>query len=417
MSSSELVRVRHASKTRSHRVLRGFALSLALMAGFALVFAETYTAQLEGALVSVDIEPLLGPDRPAAPRNPVDGASGVPVNILLMGSDDRSGENGAIGGKEAGKRNDTTLLMHISADRSRIDVVSIPRDTVVRISDCERSDGTSQRGWTGLFNIAFANGAENGSNADGAACAIKTVESLTDIYIDHFVVVDFVGFRDMVDAVGGIPMCIPNAVRDDYSGTDLAAGPQVLNGTQSLAFARMRKGTGMSGSDLDRIDRQQELLKNLASKVLSAEMLYRPQDLTNFVKAVAGSMTMDEGFGDFDTLTGLAFSMRGINPNTDITFATAPVMGDPTDSNHVIFSPKAKAVWQAIIGDQPIAPLLDAQSNAPVNDMTVSTGAGSTTGTDPATATDTGATHAPAAPAGGSTAPSQEDILNACTAG
>ena len=400
MSSSELVRVRHATKTGRHRVLTGFVWTLAAVAGFGLVFAQTFKSKVEAEFVTRDITPLLGPDRPAAPKNPVDGASGVPVTILLMGSDDRSGENGVIGGQEAGKRNDTTLIMHISADRSRIDVVSIPRDTVVRIADCDRSDGTSQRGWTGLFNIAFANGAENGSNADGAACTIKTVESLTDIFVDHFVVVDFVGFRDMVNAVGGVPMCIPNDVEDAYSQTNLSAGPQVLNGSQALAYARMRHGTGLSGSDLDRIDRQQELLKNLASKVLSAEMLYRPQDLTNFVKAVAGSMTMDEAFGDFNTLTGLAFSMRSINPNTDITFATAPVQGDPTNPNHVIFSSKADAVWQAIIDDQPIAPLLDAQSSAPVNDSTISTG------TDPA-----------GAPAGGSTAPSQEDILNACTTG
>ncbi len=206
-----------------------------------------------------------------------------------------------------------------------------------------------------------------------------------------------------VNAIGGIPMCIPTDIKDAYSGTNLAAGPQVLSGSQALAFARMRHGTGLSGSDLDRIDRQQELLKNLASKVLSAEMLYRPQDLTNFVKAVAGSMTMDDGFGDFNTLTGLAFSMRGINPNTDITFATAPVVGDPADANRVIFASKAGSVWQAIINDQPIAPLLDAQSNAPVNDSTIATGTGVT---DPSTA-----------PVGGSTAPSQDDILNACTTG
>ncbi len=406
MSSSEHVPVRHAATVRRHRVLQGIAWVLAATAGFGLVFAQTYKARVEASFVTKDITGLLGPNRPAAPQNPVDGASGLPVNVLLMGSDDRSGENGAIGGQDAGKRNDTTLLMHISADRSRIDVVSIPRDTVVRIADCERSDGTSQRGWTGQFNIAFANGAQNGSNADGAACAIKTVESLTDIYIDHFVVVDFVGFRDMVDAIGGVPMCIQNAVKDPYSGTNLAAGPQVLDGTQALAYARMRKGTGLSGSDLDRIDRQQQLLKNLASKVLSAEMLYRPQDLTNFVKAVAGSMTMDEAFGNFDALTGLAFSLRGINPTTDITFATAPVVADPSDPNRVIFSSKARAVWDAIIADQPIAPLLDAQSNSPANEPT----------TEPATGT--GTVTDPSAPAttGGSTAPSEQDILNACAA-
>src|SRR5680860_492354 len=101
MSSSALVRVRHATKTRTHRVLRGFAWTLAAVAGFGLVFAQTYKTKLEAEFVTEDITPLLGPDRSAAPRNPVDGASGVPVNILLMGSDDRSGENGAIGGQEA----------------------------------------------------------------------------------------------------------------------------------------------------------------------------------------------------------------------------------------------------------------------------------------------------------------------------
>lgn len=403
MSSSELVRVRHAAKARRHRVLTGFVWALAAVAGFGLVYAQTNVAKFEATLTTVEIAPLLGPDRPAAPAPPTDGSSGTPVNILLLGSDDRSGANSKVGGDEPGKRNDTTLIMHISADRSRIDVVSIPRDTVVRIADCERSDGTSQRGWTGMFNIAFANGAANGSNSDGAACAIKTVESLTDIYIDHFVVVDFVGFRSIVNAVGGVPMCIPRDVKDSYSHTNLKAGPQTLDGNQALAYARMRHGTGLSGSDLDRIDRQQALLKNLASKVLSAEMLYKPQDLTNFVKAVAGSMTMDEGFGDFNTLTGLAFSLRSINPNTDITFATAPVVADPNDRNRVIFSSKAPAVWKAIVKDKPIAPLLDAQSNAPVNDQKISTGKDST---DPS-----------AAPAGGSNAPSEEDIFNACDAG
>lgn len=392
---------RHATRRRRHYVFQATAWTLAAVAGFGLVFAQTYKTKIESEFVTQDITKLLGPDRPAAPQNPVDGASGVPVNILLMGSDDRSGENGVIGGDEEGKRNDTTLIMHIAADRSRIDVVSIPRDTVVRIADCDRSDGTSQRGWTDRFNVAFANGAAHGSNADGAACTIKTVESLTDIRITHWVVVDFVGFRDMVDAVKGVPMCIPVQYADPYSGTYLNPGGQTLDGSQALAYARMRKGMNVNGSDLDRIDRQQELLKNLASKVLSAEMLYRPQDLTNFVKAVAGSMTMDEGFGDFDTLTGLAFSMRSINPDTDITFATAPVMADPADPTvTVVFSSKAASVWQAIKGDQPIAPLLDSQSNSPANDAVTSS-------TEPTVdATD-----------GGSQAASEEDILNACTAG
>lgn len=401
MTEYSTVKIRHATRQPGHPVLKVAAWGFAAIAGFGLVFAQTYKAQVESSLVTEDVSLLLGPDRPAAPLPPADGSSGTALNILLMGSDDRTGDNGTIGGKEAGKRNDTTLLMHISADRSRIDVVSIPRDTVVKIADCERSDGTSQKGWTGMFNIAFANGAENGSNSDGAACTIKTVEQITDIPIAHYAVIDFVGFRDMVDAVGGVPMCIPKAVTDDYSGTNLAAGPQVLNGTQALAYSRMRHGNGLSGSDLDRIDRQQQLLKNLAGKLISAEMLYRPQSVTDFVKAVAGSLTLDPELGDLDYVGGLAYSLRNLDTSTGLVFATAPVEAYPADKNRVQFSKGAEQVWAAIIADQPIAPLLDAQSASPAN-------SGDT------------AADAPAAPTEGTTAVdpnSEEGILSACQTG
>jgi len=400
MTEQTDVHIRHAAKRPGHPVLKGITWLVAATAGFGLVFVQTYKAQVESHITTEDISQLLGPDRPAAALPPVDGSSGAAVNILLMGSDDRSGENASIGGKEGGKRNDTTLIMHISADRSRIDVVSIPRDTVVKIPDCDRSDGSSQKGWTDLFNVAFANGAAKGSNADGAACTIKTVEKLTGIPIDHWAVIDFVGFRDMVDAVGGVPVCIPVKYADAYSGTYLDPGPQVLDGSQAIGYVRMRHGKNVSGSDLDRIDRQQEFLKNLASKVLSAQMLYRPQDVTNFIKAVADSLTVDNDLGSLDYVGGLGFSMRNLNPSTGLVFATAPVVGDPTNANHVIFSSKAAAIWQAIIADQPIAPLLDAQSNSPAN---TATGAA----TDPGTPATDGA--APAVDPN-----SQEGILAAC---
>ncbi|NTV40374.1 MAG: LytR family transcriptional regulator, partial [Demequinaceae bacterium] len=245
--------------------------------------------------------------------------------------------------------------------------------------------------------------AKKGSNAAGAACTIKTVEAITGIRIDHFAVIDFVGFQNMVNAVGGVPMCIPEDTYDPYSGTSLAAGGQVLDGQQALAYARMRHGTGLSGSDLDRIDRQQQLLKNLASKILSAQMLYRPQDVTNFVKAVADSLTVDEELGSLDYLGGLAYSLRGLNPSSGIVMSTAPVETYPADRNRVQFSKKAGAVWAALIADQPIAPLLDAQSESPANTATDAGGAV----TDPGTPATAGATPA--------TDPnSQDGILAAC---
>lgn len=412
MSEQIDVRVRHAATKQGHPVIKGVTWLMAAAAGFGLVFVQTYKAQVESHITTEDISPLLGPDRPAAALPPEDGSSGKAVNILLMGSDDRSGENGAIGGDEAGKRNDTTLIMHISADRSRIDVVSIPRDTVVRVADCTLEDGSTVKGWTGMFNIAFANGAKEGSNAAGAACTIKTVESITGLFIDHFAVIDFVGFRDMVDAVGGVPMCIPNDVTDAYSGTNLTAGGQVLNGTQALAYARMRHGDGLSGSDLDRIDRQQQLLKNLASKILSAEMLYRPQDVTNFVKAVADSLTVDEELGDLDFLLGLAYSLRNLDPNTGIVMSTAPVETYPADKNRVQFSAKAQSIWDAIYNDQPIASLLDDQSASPANAVDATTDAGTGTATDPGTTTDTTTDTGTTAAVDPS---SEEGIIAACT--
>ena len=122
----------------------------------------------------------------------------------------------------------------------------------------------------------------------------------------------------------------------------------------------------ITGSDLDRIDRQQEFLKNMAKKVLSAEMLYRPQDITNFLGAVADSLTVDPQMGDLTYVAGLGFSLRNLDPSAGIVMATAPIGTYPADPNRVQFTSAADAVWSALATDQPIAPLLDSQSASPV---------------------------------------------------
>ena len=409
MSETQYVRARHATKITGHPILKFVAFSAIAAVSFTAVFVQTYVGKVEARITTENIDPLLGPDRPEIVVNPEDGAAGRALNIVLMGSDDRSGENAAIGGFEQGKRNDTTLIMHISADRERVEVVSIPRDTMVQISDCERSDGTSQRGWKAEFNVAFANGAANGNNADGAACTVKTIEALTNIYIDHYAVIDFVGFRDMVNAVNGVPMCIPYEYADAYSGTYLSPGPQVLTGDQAISYVRMRKGKNVTGSDLDRIDRQQEFLKNLARKVLSAEMLYRPQEVTNFIKAVADSLTVDEKLGDVNYLGGLAFSLRHLDPGSGIVMATAPIETYPENPYRVQFNRKAPAMWEAIRNDQPIAPLLDQQSASPANEV-------GATSPDAGGSADGGAS-GDASGGSDTSAHSEEAILNACQVG
>lgn len=423
MNSSELVTVRHARRTPGRPGLRYTALAVASVLVFGAVVAQSFKTHVEDAFTAKDVDGLLGPDRPAAQGNPNDPSAGQPVNILLMGSDSRSGVNAILGGEEDGKRSDTTLIMHISSDRSRVELVSIPRDTMVQLAECQRSDGSTQKPYFGMFNEAFANGvSKTGLDSDGAACTIRTVESLTGIRLDHYAVIDFEGFVNMVDAVKGVPMCIPKQYADPDSGTFLNPGPQVLNGNQAVAYVRMRHGKNTNGSDLDRIDRQQQFLKNLASKVISADMLYRPQEITNFIQAVASSMTVDESLGDLDFLAGLAFSLRSLSPSAGIVMATAPVEAYPADTNRVQFSKRAKDMWAAILNDQPIAPLLDAQSASPANspEVTQAPVPPVEPTTQPTTAPSTPATQGPVAPS--SPAPavdpnSEQGILDACQVG
>ncbi len=382
MSAPTTRTVRHATRRPGHPVLTGFAWAAATLVGFGAVLTQTYVSKAEAQITTIDIEALLGPDRPAPALPPADGAAGLALNIVLIGSDARDGENESIGGYEAGMRSDTALLMHISADRSRVEVISFPRDSMVKLAPCTRANGTTQRTYTGMFNEAFANGATGAADsatamAYGAACTIATIESLTNIRVDHYAVVDFSGMVRTVDAVGGVPMCIQKDVYDKYTGLDLKAGPIVMDGYTATQYARMRHGTGLSGSDLDRIDRQQILLKNLARKVMGTEVLFNPKALTDFLAAALSSVTVDPQLGDITYDAGLAFSLRNLNLSEDLIMGTVPVRGYAPDPNRVEFIPQASAaIFAAIANDQPIVDLLDKQSTSPANDLGPSPSAG-----------------------------------------
>lgn len=318
--------------------------------GFGVVYAQTLTHQIDGAFDSRDVGTIVT-NRPV---KPTDGEAGAALNILLMGSDQRDGDNADIGGYFEGMRNDTTIIMHVSADRSRVELVSIPRDTQVAISDCTLFDGTVVKGGTGDFNTSFANGGKHGDAAEAAACVINTVEDLTGIYIDHYAVVDFTGFATMIDSLGGVPMCIPQAISSKKAKLHLEAGPQVLDGTTALAFARLRTAEtgGVSGSDLQRITRQQELLSQIAATALSKNLLADAGELTGFVRAGAESMTMDPELASTKYLIGLAYSLRDIDRN-QITFATPP-WAYTEDRNDVVLLPESSRTWEQLRTDTPL---------------------------------------------------------------
>lgn len=347
-SAGATVTIAHARRGGTRPWVGWFASAVAAVLGFALVYANTVVQQVDAALVGDNIDDLVSPP-------PGDVSQGEAINILLLGSDSRNGVNGDIGGRvAAGMRNDTTVVMHISADRSRVDFVSIPRDAQVKIPECKYKDGSTIKATKGDFNISFSNGGRKGDPAEAAACVINTVQQMSGLTIDHWAVADFSGFIAMIDALGGVPMCIPEEIVSKKAKLNLKPGPQVLNGEDALALARMRTAEvgSVSGSDLQRIGRQQDLLMQVMKLALSKNMLTDTPELTQFLRAGAESLTMDDRLADTRYLVGLAFSLRNIRAS-DINFETIPwKLTD--DYMNVIILPAADTMWEDMRNDRPL---------------------------------------------------------------
>ncbi len=199
--------MRHATAPRTHHVRNTVVLTVVAVLAFTVAGATTVYARLQHNVKVADALTLAGPvptptapatpDSTPTPTPPPDPQAGKPINMLLIGSDQRNGQNGVIGGTKGvgGMRSDTTIVVHVSADRSRAELVSIPRDSLVAIPSCTMTNG--RKSWaqrSAMFNTAFATGWDMGGDmASAAGCTIKTVQALTGLTIDHFVVVDFAG--------------------------------------------------------------------------------------------------------------------------------------------------------------------------------------------------------------------------------
>ncbi|GAB2607487.1 hypothetical protein GCM10027067_18790 [Pseudactinotalea suaedae] len=330
---------------------------MALVTGVAL-FATSAAAltyrTLDSNISSYDIETLLGEDRPttSAAADPEDPHAGRPLNLLLVGVDDREGDNARFGGAgQSGVRSDTVILAHVAADRSRVEMISIPRDSWVSIPTCPLPDGTWSQPTEFKFNQAFALGGATGDVGYGVACSIRTLESLTDIRIDGFVAVDFTGFIRMIDAVGGVEMCIPERIDDPDADLQLEPGLQVLDGEQALGFARARKTLG-NGSDTDRIGRQQELLGATIRTVLDQNLLTDSASLYRFLDAATSALTTSGDLGSISSLAGIALSLRDVRAD-DVTFVTVPWV-NRGDGANVLWTEEADELFAAVAADRPI---------------------------------------------------------------
>lgn len=333
--------------------------------------------RLNGNIQSVDIDAALGDNRPAKtrptpepsnsstsraphsdssasgpsepqpsaspPSEPAEALPSGALNILVLGSDSRSGkDNAELGGGDegAGARSDTTMVVHIDEGRTGATVVSIPRDTLVTRPSCPLESGSSTAvAYNVMFNSAYAVG--------GPVCAVKTVESMTGVRMDHYVEIDFSGFAKLVDALGGVTVTTDEDIDDEDSHLSLRAGTHHLDGEQALALARTRHGIG-DGSDLGRIGLQQKLVKALLDQISSTDLLTNPAQLYRAADAITGSLTTDTGLDSLAELTRLGRSVRGLSSTATRT-VTMPVVPAPYDSNRVVAAePEATRLWESL---------------------------------------------------------------------
>lgn len=267
------------------------------------------------------------------------------TNVLIVGSDERDGKNVRYGHHTTGERTDTIILAHLSPKRGDALLISFPRDSLVRLPDCPATrDLPGQRAHTGMINESF--------NFGGIACTWKTIESLTGIHIDHFVKVDFTGFKGMIDALGGVAVCLPEPIDDSRARLRLPAGPQTLNGEQALGYVRARYSIG-DGSDIGRIKRQQMFIASMTRKVLSGAMLTDPARLFRFLDAATKSVTTDPEL-TIGVLKDLARSAQGLTAGR-IRFVTTPWRYSVTRRGRVEWvQPRARRLFRIVAQDLPV---------------------------------------------------------------
>jgi LCP family protein required for cell wall assembly len=276
-------------------------------------------------------------------------------NILVLGSDTRAGQGSGYGTGLVTDQSDTLMIIHIPASRQWAEVMSIPRDSWVNIPSCGMGDGQQSAPAQFKINEAFAIGNLDGNHtALGVACTVRTIEHDTGIYINHFVVVNFTGFKDMVAALGGVEECNPTPISDPLSDLYLSAGYHMLTPAQALGYVRARYTLG-DGSDLERIGRQQAFMSSLVSRVKSE--LLNPLAIYRFLDAATRSLTIDSQLGGIHGLYDLGQSLRAL-PQDKIAFFTLPTFprGDvvPGDTANVLWTqPEDNQIFASFRADVP----------------------------------------------------------------
>jgi LCP family protein required for cell wall assembly len=266
------------------------------------------------------------------------------VNYLIVGSDTREGlsreeiKRLKVGGTDvaAGKRSDTMLLIHISKKRDKAAIISIPRDSYALIPEHNNSQGKVIPAAYSKINSAY--------NWGGAPLLIETLESMSDLRIDHYVEVNFVGFVRMVDALGGVEICTKKDIDDPKSHLTLPAGTHVLDGIDSLKFVRTRVFDGLG--DLGRMKRQQEFAGAMLRKATSAGVLLNPVKMVDFINSALDSVVTDKGLSQGDLLT-LGKQLRNLSAS-NVRTLTIPLQYYNYNKNGV----SAAVLWDPVLAPE-----------------------------------------------------------------
>ncbi|MFJ8749564.1 LCP family protein [Streptomyces sp. NPDC102441] len=256
------------------------------------------------------------------------------INVLVIGTDKRTGE-GNEGYGDAGSvgHADTNILFHVSKDRTNATALSIPRDLITDIPVCptklesgEEKDIPATSG--GRFNTSL------GQSERTPSCTMRTVTELTGLKVDHFMVADFNAVKSLTSAVDGVDVCLAKDIDDKDSHLKLSQGEHTLQGEQALAFLRTRHSVGF-GSDLSRIEIQQQFLGSLMRKLKSNDTLTSPTKMWSLAEAATKALTVDDKIDDINQLRKLGMELASVDPK-NITFTTVPVLDNPDDQATVI---------------------------------------------------------------------------------
>ncbi|MDN5381619.1 MULTISPECIES: LCP family protein [Streptomyces] len=280
--------------------------------------------------------------------------AGHGMNVLLVGTDSRDGigeqerQRYRLGGRPC-NCTDTMMIVHLSQDRERVSVVSLPRDSYAELPEhVDRTTGQRHGPHPVKLNAAYAEG--------GPALTVRTVEKMTNLKIDHYLEVDFTSFMRTVDVIGGVRICTAEPVKDSHTGLDLPAGTHTLSGGQALQYVRSRHVDG--ASDLGRMKRQQHFLAALIGQATSSRVLLNPLKFRDVTTAVLGSVRADKGFST-DELLDLGRAMRNFSPSSS-EFATVPIaqVAHPVKgvgSTVKWDRAKAERLFRALREDRPLA--------------------------------------------------------------